>query len=297
MNIKNEKAICIITKNNEIELINFYSSFKNYDIFFIIDNNEKKNDDSQYSSQYSSQYKNINFIRLNNNYVENKNYINSSSIYLNFNKVIGWDKALLFFYEIKKYNVSGSYKFIWFLENDVWFFNENTLVNIDNKYENSDLLTNKYGEKGDNNSWPWNKTILHEDYKYYKSMICGCRFSQKMLESINDYVLEFKTLFFIEIMFPTLAKRNNLIYDCPEELRTLSYNDNFKYKDFNKTNLFHPIKNFNQQNKIRFYINNKDATLNEIKKIKEIQKIKEKLQEKIKENNKYKKKNIKMILK
>ena len=277
MNIKNEKAICIITKNNEIELIKFYSNFKNYDIFFIIDDNEKIVNDTQ--------YKNINFIRLNNSYVENKNYINSSSIYLNFNKVIGWDKALLFFYEIKQYNVSGSYKFIWFLENDVWFFNENTLLNIDNKYENSDLLTNKYGEKGDNNSWPWNKTILHEDYKYYKSMICGCRFSEKMLESINNYVLEFKTLFFIEIMFPTIAKRNNLIYDCPKELRTLSYNDKFEYKDLNKTNLFHPIKNFSKQNKIRFYINNKE-------KIKEIQKI----QEKIKENNKYKKNNIKMIL-
>ena len=278
MNIKNEKAICIISKNYHFELINFYSNFKNYDIFFIIDDNEKIVNDTQ--------YKNINFIRLNNSYVENKNYINSSSIYLNFNKVIGWDKGLLFFYEMKQHNVSSSYQFIWFLDNDVWFFNENTLVNIDNKYENSDLLTNKYGEKGDSNSWPWNKTILHEDYKYYKSMICGCRFSEKMLESINNYVLEFKSLFFIEIMFPTIAKRNNLIYDCPQELRTLSYNDKFEYKDFNRTNLFHPIKNLSEQNKIRFYINNKE-------KIKEIQKIKEK----IKENNKYKKNNIKMILK
>lgn len=247
MSIK--KAICIITKNNDIELIKFYNTFKNYDVFFIIDNNEENVD--------VSEYKNINFIKLNNSYVERKNYINSSSIYLNFNKVIGWDKALLFFYELLNSNLHCSYKHIWFLENDVWFFNENTLINIDNKYENSDLLTNTCGETMNINSWPLNQTILHEDYKYYKAMVCGSRFSKKMLEVINNYVMEFKTLFFIELMFPTLAVRNNLIYHCPDELKTLYDINNFKYKHYNKSNLFHPIKSFDEQNKIRFYLNNK----------------------------------------
>jgi hypothetical protein len=264
MNKKNNSSICIITKEPNREVLDFYNNIKSYDVFIVIDNNNKKYEN------IISKYKNINFIKMDNKYVENKNYINSSSIYMGFNKVIGWDKALLFFYELRKHTKTpeDNYEFVWFLENDVWFYDENTLLNIDKNYPESDLLTNKYGEKGDRDSWPWNKTQLHEDYEYYKSMVCGCRFSQKMLKGINDYVLEHKTLFFIEIMFATIAKRNNLIYDCPLELRKLSYNDVFKYSDFNKSHLFHPIKDMIKHNIIRKYIDedeNKDLYTDYIK--------------------------------
>lgn len=255
MNKKNNSAICIITKEPDPEILDFYNNnIKNYDVFMIIDNNNKK------YQGIVNKYKSINFIKMDNKYVENKHYINSSSIYMGFNKVIGWDKALLFFYELRKHikNIEDNYKFVWFLENDVWFYDETTLLNIDNNYSESDLLTNNYGEKGDSDSWPWNKTQLHDDYVYYKSMVCGCRFSQNMLNCINDYVLEYKTLIFIEIMFATIAKKNNLIYDCPLELRKLSYNDLFKYEDYNKTHLFHPVKDMSNHNIIRRYINNEN---------------------------------------
>jgi hypothetical protein len=194
---------------------------------------------------------------MDNDYVESKNYINSSSIYLNFNKVIGWDKALLFFNELTKYKkTKNKYNFIWFLENDVWFFDETTLLNIDNKYFESDLLTNKYGEKDNELIWPWNVIKKDENFKYYKSLICGCRFSQKMIESIDEYVNEFKTLLFIEIMFPTLAFKNNLIYRCPDELNKILYQYDFVDVDFNKIQLFHPVKNIEKQKLIRNNISN-----------------------------------------
>jgi hypothetical protein len=244
-----KNALCIITKNADADL-DFYNNITMYDVYIIIDNNYTP------ITNLIKQYSNLNFIKMDNDYVESKNYINSSSIYLNFNKVIGWDKALLFFNELTKYKKTTTlrkyeYNFIWFLENDVWFFDETTLLNIDNKYFESDLLTNKYGEKDNELIWPWNVIKKDGDFKYYKSLICGCRFSQKMIESIDEYVNEFKTLLFIEIMFPTLAFKNNLIYHCPDELNKILYQYDFVDVDFNKIQLFHPVKNIEKQKLIR----------------------------------------------
>lgn len=77
-----------------------------------------------------------------------------------------------------------------------------------------------------------------------------------MIRSIDEYVNEFKTLLFIEIMFPTLAFKNNLIYNCPYELNKISYMNEFEYDNFNKIQLFHPVKNIEKQKLIRKYIKN-----------------------------------------
>jgi len=254
INMTTKNALCIITKNADADL-DFYNDIKMYDVYIIIDDNYKLN--KKEMSNLIKKYSNLNFIKMDNDYVESKNYINSSSIYLNFNKVIGWDKALLFFNELIKYKkTKNKYNFIWFLENDVWFFDETTLLNIDNKYFESDLLTNEYGEKDNELIWPWNVIKKDENFKYYKSLICACRFSQKMIESIDEYVNEFKTLLFIEIMFPTLALKNNLIYNCPYELNKISYQNEFDNDNFNKIQLFHPVKNIEKQKLIRNNISN-----------------------------------------
>ena len=53
--------------------------------------------------------------------------------------VNAWDKALYYFGVENK-----NYEFIWFLEDDVFFHEENTLIQIDNQYSREDLLSNLY---------------------------------------------------------------------------------------------------------------------------------------------------------
>lgn len=234
-----KKAIGIITREPNENILKFYSNFKEYDIYIIIDNNVKL------FTELRNKYSNINFIKLNNEYSEKRGYMNSSSIYMGFSKVISWDKALLFFYDIKKYD------YVWLIEDDVWFYDENVLINIDEKYPSSDLLTNKYNIQEKLTGWPWDKMKINLEKPYFKCIVNCCRFSKKMFEAVNNYVLKNKTLFYIEVSFPTLGIKNNLVCDCPLEMRTLSYDDVITIDKLNKKNLFHPIKKFNEHNNLR----------------------------------------------
>ena len=61
-------------------------------------------------------------------------------LYTNFilKKIIsGWDKALYYF------GTKNIFDYIWFIEDDVYFYNENTLQQLDNQYKD-DLLSNQY---------------------------------------------------------------------------------------------------------------------------------------------------------
>jgi hypothetical protein len=53
---------------------------------------------------------------------------------------------------------------VWFFEDDVFFNNENTLLQIDLKHPYSDLLSNVYTENkdGEKKSWLWRKITIHD---------------------------------------------------------------------------------------------------------------------------------------
>ena len=235
-----KKAIGIITREPNEEILNFYNKFTNYDIFIIIDNNKKL------FTNLRKKYSNVNFIKLNNKYCYDKGYTNSSSIYMNFNKVISWDKALLVFNELKI-----KYGYVWLIEDDVWFYGEEVLLKIDAKYLDSDLLTNKFNVEEKLVGWPWDVLEINLEPPYYKGMVNCCRLSSNVFKIINDYVVKNKTLFFIEVAIPTLCIKNNLKCDFPLEMRTLSYDSIFEFEKLDKIKLFHPFKNYKEQELIR----------------------------------------------
>jgi len=231
-----KNAICLITVNPNKIWCDFLNNFQKYTIFIIIDNNNFD------LSNVENEYKNINFVKIENKKCKLSGYIDSS--FISFKKsIIGWDKGLYYF-TVENLN----YDFIWFLEDDVFFYNENTILNIDKQYINDDLLSINFDENPDGNKkdWLWNR-INNINYSppYYNGMICCVRFSKKMLNCISDYVEKNKTLFFIEAMFPTVAKKNNLKYSNPIEFNQIHWRYNFKDNEINKTDIFHPIKNIN----------------------------------------------------
>jgi hypothetical protein len=236
-------AICLITYIPNKIWCDFLKTFDvtAYDVFVVVDNNDFNLscfiDEHGYNNNDNNT--NITFVQLDDKTCSMRGYINTS---FTLNKrIAGWDKALCYFGEEKNNN----YDHIWFIEDDVFFYNMQTLKNIDSRYSDDDLLSNCYDENtnGEKNSWHWN-VISIQQYSppYYNGMMCAVRISKKLMKYINDYASRHNTLFFLEALFPTIAIKNKLKYSTPAEFVNIHYRNEFKKEHINDTNLYHPVK-------------------------------------------------------
>ena len=228
-------ALCLITFIPNKIWCDFLNLFSNYKIFIIVDNNNFHLD------EFINNYKNINFIQIEDIKCKLNGYIHTTSIILN-KFIIGWDKALYYFGV-----EDNNYDFVWFIEDDVFFKNEETLIQIDNQYIDSDLLSSNISENsdGNKNTWLWKRINIQYSPPYYNGMMCAVRFSNRMMICINNYAKRHNTLCFLEALFPTIAIKNNLICNHPNEMHTIHYRHNFNKNNINKHNLYHPVKNLN----------------------------------------------------
>lgn len=237
-------CVCLICFKPKIEWFQFLSTFTNYDIYVIIDDNSK-----DYTNDFL-EFNNIKIIQIPNNICTQNGFSNTCTITI-FKNVSGWTKAVYAFSSIHT-----TYNNVWFFEDDVFFNNENTLLQIDLKHHCSDLLSNVYMENtdGEKKSWLWRKITIHIPPPYYNAMICCIRVSNKLLSSIKEYANTHKTLFFAEALFPTLCKKHNLQYETPDEFTTVHYRKNFNDVDINTHNIFHPVKDINKHIHYRTFI-------------------------------------------
>ena len=230
---KNNKALCLITLRPNILWCEFLNKFNIYDIYIIIDDNNFDYNELQ------TLYSNIKFIKISDNECLKHGFIDSS---FTINKLIsGWDKGLLYFSTI---NIN--YDYVWFMEDDVYFYDENTLINLDNKYPKYDLLSNNIDENsnGDKHYWHWYRINI-SDYTppYYNGMMCCIRVSKLLLESIKIYANKHNTIFFLEAFIPTIAIKNNLLLYHPEELNEIHYRYQFEKDNITPFKIYHPVKN------------------------------------------------------
>jgi hypothetical protein len=226
--------LCIITNNPEKRWCVFLNEFKNYKVYIIVNNNDYD------LSEYITNYKNIVFIKINENKCISSGYTKCE---FSDKLINGWDKALYYFGVENK-----NYEFIWFMEDDVFFHNEDTLIQIDNQYTNEDLLSNLYYANTDNikeHSWKFDDINIEYSKPYYSGSMNSVRISNEMMECINYYATKNDTLFYIEALFPTIAIKNNLKYITPNELINIKQIKNYERKDINKNNLYHPEKELN----------------------------------------------------
>ena len=224
-------AICLITFRPNKIWCDFLDAFSNYKIFIIVDDNHFDLSDFL--------YENIVFVKVEYEKCILNGYINSN---FTLKKIIsGWDKALYYF-GIEE----TDYDFVWFLEDDVFFYNENTIIQIDKQYTSEDLLSNIFKESANKNEWHWDKIDIEYPPPYYYGMMCIVRFSRKMISCINDYAYKNNVLFFLESLFPTIVIKNGLIYANPNEFNHIFHKYNFGDKDIDKDNLYHPVKRLEQ---------------------------------------------------
>jgi hypothetical protein len=228
--------LCIITVRPHPDLVAFYSVFTNYDVFFIID------DSSVDCSELQTSFPNINFIQIQHEICYQAGYKHSSYMptsSLVFNEIIGWDKAIYYFSKIKT-----DFDHIWFLEDDVFIYGEETIQNIDVKYPHSDILCKDKARESAPGEWAWfwPAIQIHFDRPYFQSPICSVRMSSLLMNHIRNYIDEHRRMCFIEAMFPSIAHHHNLLYDTPQEFQGIYWRHDWVTEEINRTQIFHPMK-------------------------------------------------------
>ena len=236
-----KNCICVICFKPRIEWVEFLNKFENYETYLVIDDN---------SQVYKFEESNVNIIQINNDECKSNSFT-----YVGFKhmEVSGWDKALYYF---SKVNLKST---VWFLEDDVFFYNEETIKKIDEQYPKHDFLSsNMIISKQENVSqWCWPEIIMHihEELPYYSSMICAVRMSDKMLNCIKTHADKYLRLYFAEAIFNTICKKNNLIDAQPIELKNIHFEKDKVFNNFDKDNIYHPIKDLNKHLEIRNKMN------------------------------------------
>jgi hypothetical protein len=244
--IGNKKCVCLLCHKPNATWFKFLSSFKHYDVYIIIDDN---------SENYKTPYKNINIIQIPDKKCEDNGFSKLGTLTIPKN-VIAWDKSIYYFSKLNK-----NYEHVWIFEDDVFFYNEDTLLNIYSKYKNSDLLSTRYLENptGAKDYWWWNQIEIKDEPPYYNGMMCIVRLSNEMFNKMGTYADKYNTLYFLEALFPTICKKNNLIYDTPNELDNIDCCKAYTIDDddMNTKNVYHHVKDFNNHELFRNVLKDK----------------------------------------
>jgi hypothetical protein len=242
----NNNCVCLICLRPNDIWLEFLSKFKNYDIFVVVDDNSKN---------YESNYNNINIIQIQEEDCIKNNFRNITLV-PPVKEVTGWDKSLYYFSAI-----NNSYSNVWFFEDDVFFYNEDTLLNIDKDY-NGDLLTRNYStnKDGKKDYWHWAGIDIKFPPPYYSTMVCCIRTSKLFLSKVKEYTNQYDKLFFLEAFFPTICKYYNLKYENPSPFEKVIYRKDYKDDNINTKDIFHPIKDISKHEFYRNLIKEPKAT-------------------------------------
>lgn len=236
---------CFLTVTPNEKFYNFVKQLPAIDnIYICIDKNDYN------IPHYDGKVK---IIKINNYICESNGFKNTHS---RIKGSTSREKALYYFY---KNDIN--YNYIWFIEEDVFIPTLVTIKNIDIKYPDNDLLIRDHEICHTKRSdWHWNLVNrqlsgkIKLPYAWAKGAgICAIRCSKKFLECIFNHVLKYKTLFFCEVMFNTIALHNNLNVKDIEELKTIYWRkeNGWKKNEININNLYHPVKSIKKQYELR----------------------------------------------
>jgi hypothetical protein len=154
--------------------------------------------------------------------------------------ISGWDKALYCLSTLEK-----EFKYVWFLEDDVFIMSEKVITNIDEKYPESDLLTafHEINENGDvHNGWNhWVNVIHRIGTPWAHSLVAASRLSRRLLKEVDLYLGD-RHLMFIEALFNTLALHRGFKVDNPIEMSTITYDTKWDKDYIDIAKIYHPMK-------------------------------------------------------
>ena len=238
-------AIAFLTTIPHPNTIKFASEIKTqlgYDTFIIADDNT-----------VSLYFNDVHLIQMNDNCT--KQYINSninnSATHIKKNP-IAMDKFLYAFCE----NYT-EYDFVYVFEDDVFIPSLFTIKNLIDKYKDYDLVTpNNFAKNDRIPDWHWRHIFSRFPKRtepFYYSMVCAMGLSRKMFDAIKEYAFINQSLFYVEVMFNTLAYDNKLNVICPLELKSIVWLGKWDVDEFLllPNNVFHPRKDIGNHYNLR----------------------------------------------
>jgi Glycosyl transferase family 2 len=237
------KALCLLCRTPKTIWMDFLKTFKHYDVYMLIDDNNYN------IHQVQQSYPTIRFLQIDNELCRLLGYKDSNTAVYPAYVTIAWDKAIYYFSETET-----SYPYIWFIEDDVFFHNAQTLHNLDQQYPTSDILmapvTDRSWDAQQPWDWHWCNIPFDDTLVKYENlargMVCASRMSKRMMECCATYAQDNiqRKLMYIESLFPSLARQNNLQLDTPTELSTIQWNTNWAAPTHTITPGFcyHPVK-------------------------------------------------------
>ena len=258
---KQKRAVFLLIDDVNHSWFAFINEFKFYKVFVCIgfDHNIKKEDMDLLEETYS----NINFIKEDRGVARIYGYkgwrdLNQPG------RSYAHEKALYFLSK----NIE-SYDYVWMIDEDVFLFNENTLINIDLQYQGQDFLVRninceKFFNSSDwENLWGNGEDIqgLKEGKAYkdnigfprlnpetdplYQSICSAVRISKIMLYSIQSYAAHAKRLFHRDYYLPMSSIYNDYSIACPLEMQAITGARRvpWKYHEINSECIFSPVEN------------------------------------------------------
>jgi hypothetical protein len=162
---------------------------------------------------------------------------------------IAYDKAMYYFCEL-----DPKYDILWVFEDDVFIPFWQVLNELIDRYMKCDLVTaNNFLKEDSILDWHWRHIFDKIDPPYYYSMVCAAMFSRKMLDAVKEYRNKRGHLFYIEVMFNTLAAHNNLKVKDAFELKSIVWKGKWELAEFMHlpNNIFHPIKDIESHEQLR----------------------------------------------
>jgi hypothetical protein len=239
--LQSKIAVSFLTVNPQNETIEFAKEIKKlgFDVFIIYDNDKLTFNDEM-------------FIKINDSECIEKCYTNSNissnSTHIAKNP-IAWDKFIYFFCEL-----NTNYDFVWVFEDDCFIPSINAFEKLNLKYNSYDLVTpNNFINKGNQVDWHWREIYPKINPPYAYSMVCASGISKELFKCIKQYQNENNSLFYIEVMFNTLALHNNLSVVSPKELKSIVWMGKWDLNEFLllPDNIFHPRKDIENFNNLR----------------------------------------------
>lgn len=237
-----KNALCLLVRKPNVIWLDFLNGFSDmYDLYVVIDDNTVSLND------FISKYPSIKFLQFNDYECKAAGFWDVN--YLMNKEVTAWDKSLYYFC-IK----NTSYDYVWFCEEDVFFYNKEILTNIDKKHSKADLLcTNlNHNISGELTSWwHWYKAKDLFNLPWSAALVCMCRMSRKLLERVKAFSEQHKKLEFLEVLFAILAHQNNMSIEEPEEFSGITFPVIPENNVDNSNRIYHAVKNIEQHAKYR----------------------------------------------
>lgn len=181
-------------------------------------------------------------------------------------KPSAWDKA---FYHIYDQKLLDKYKYFFFIEDDVYSQNYETLISFIKecaKYD-SDLITKSVRPQSHFPSWRrWKESYVGELLSPRQSFNPICRLSSNLIDKIFQYKDTMSKFNFHEIIFASLCVQHNLTYteyindiNLKKYIGSIAFEPIFTFNTISNDLINHPVKVDINARKFKFPVDNADT--------------------------------------